>query len=94
MRWECGISGCAAPFDDVEAVIVHQATEHERCECKVCGTLVPDGYLSIRHAFEAHTRAEYVRAYGASSEDVREREDLRDEIEDLVDFQELVKQLE
>ncbi|THE63657.1 hypothetical protein D8Y22_17750 [Salinadaptatus halalkaliphilus] len=86
MAWECGITNCGAVFEDVESAVVHQATEHERRECKVCGTVVPDGYLAIRHAFTDHSRAEYVRAYGADSEDVRKREKLLEEIESNADM--------
>ncbi|WP_137288658.1 DUF7565 family protein [Natronorubrum halophilum] len=93
MAWECGIDGCGAVFEDVESTVVHQATEHERRECSVCGTVVPDGYLAIRHAFTEHSRAEYVRAYGASSEDVRQREELLEEIEDAADMQEIATEL-
>ena len=93
MAWQCGIDGCGAVFDDVEAAVVHQATEHERRECKVCGTVVPDGYLAIRHAFTEHSRAEYVRAYGASSEAVREREELLEEITEEADVEAIARQL-
>ncbi|QCS42485.1 hypothetical protein [Natrinema versiforme] len=93
MAWECGIDGCGAVFEDVESAVVHQATEHQRRECKVCGTVVPDGYLAIRHAFTDHSRAEYVRAYGASSEEVREREELLEEIESEADMQAIATEL-
>ncbi|MFC4543475.1 hypothetical protein ACFO5R_16205 [Halosolutus amylolyticus] len=93
MAWQCGIDGCGRVFDDVESAVVHQATEHERRECKVCGTVVPDGYLAIRHAFTEHSRAEYVRAYGASSEAVRKREDLLDEITEAADMETIAKEL-
>ncbi|MFC6717257.1 hypothetical protein ACFQGT_05800 [Natrialbaceae archaeon GCM10025810] len=93
MPWECGIDGCGAVFDDVESAVVHQATEHERLECKVCGSIVPDGYLAIRHAFTEHSRAEYVRAYGANSEDVRQREELLEEIEEVADLQSIAAEL-
>lgn len=93
MPWECGIDGCGSVFDDVESAIVHQASKHERLECKVCGTVVPDGYLAIRHAFTEHSRAEYVRAYGASSEDVRQREDLLEEVESIADMRSIATQL-
>jgi len=53
-RWTCGIDGCDAAFDDVESAIVHQTNGHQRHECKVCGTIVPDGYFAIRHAFDEH----------------------------------------
>lgn len=93
MAWECGIEGCGETFEEVESTVVHQATEHTRQECKVCGTVVPDGYLAIRHVFTEHSRAEYVRAYGADSEDVRTREELLAEIEDVADMQAIVQQL-
>ncbi|RQH03107.1 DUF7565 family protein [Natrarchaeobius oligotrophus] len=93
MAWECGIDGCGSVFEDVESAVIHQATEHERPECKVCGTIVPDGYLAIRHAFNEHSRAEYVRAYGADSEDVREREELIEEIESVADMELIANEL-
>jgi hypothetical protein len=91
--WECAIDGCGLAFDSVEDAIVHQTDEHERHECAVCGTIVPDGYLAIRHAFEEHTRAEYVRAYGASSEEVRAREQIKEEIEEVADLQRIAQLL-
>ncbi|TYL39252.1 hypothetical protein CV102_08190 [Natronococcus pandeyae] len=94
MAWECDIGGCGAVFEDAESAVVHQTTEHERRECKVCGTVVPDGYLAIRHTFTEHSRAEYVRAYGASSEDVRNREQLLEEIESVADTQTLADELD
>ncbi|GAB6884165.1 DUF7565 family protein [Halopiger thermotolerans] len=94
MAWECGISGCGEVFADVESAVVHQASDHERRECKVCGTIVPDGYLAIRHAFTEHSRAEYVRAYGANSEDVRKREELLEEIENAADLESIVTELQ
>ncbi|PSP51058.1 hypothetical protein BRC74_07625 [Halobacteriales archaeon QH_7_68_42] len=72
--WECGIDGDDTQFDRVEDLIVHQSTVHERIECKVCGTVLPDGYFAIRHAFDEHSRAEYVRAYDATAQEVRRRE--------------------
>ncbi len=93
MAWQCGIEGCGTVFEDVESAVVHQATEHERRECKVCGTIVPDGYLAIRHAFTEHSRAEYVRAYGASSEAVRKREKLLEEINAEAHMQTIAEEL-
>ena len=93
MSWECGIAGCGAIFEDVEAAIVHQASDHERRECKVCGADIPDGYLAIHHAFTEHSRAEYVRAYGADSKAVRQREALVDDIEALIDRRQIADQL-
>lgn len=92
-NWECDIGGCGDVFDTVEDAIVHQTNDHDRHECKVCGTIVPDGYLAIRHAFEEHTRAEYVRAYGADSEEVREREEIKRSIEEVANLQDIAERL-
>ncbi|WP_340100370.1 DUF7565 family protein [Salinibaculum salinum] len=93
-RWECAIEGDDATFDRVEDLIVHQATEHDRIECKVCGAVVPDGYFAIRHAFDEHSRADYVRAYDASAADVRRRETIKEDIEDAADIREVVDRIE
>ncbi|GAB3029474.1 DUF7565 family protein [Natronobiforma cellulositropha] len=92
MPWECGIDGCGAVFDDPESLVVHQVNTHDGCECKVCGTVVPDGYLAIRHAFTEHSRAEYVRAYGASAADIRQREELIEELEEHTDVNAITSQ--
>ncbi len=92
-RWTCGIDDCDAAFEDVESAIVHQTTEHQRHECKVCGTIVPDGYFAIRHAFDEHTRAEYVRAYDADAAAVREREQVKEAVEAAADLQAVVDRL-
>jgi len=91
--WKCGIGGCAERFEDVESAIIHQTVEHDRHECAVCGSVVPDGYFAIRHAFEEHSRAEYVRAYDADSTAVRVREDVKSEIEDEADLRAVVEEL-
>ena len=92
--WCCAIDGCGAEFDAPEAAILHQVTKHERRECEVCGTVVPDGYFAIKHAFDQHTRAEYVRAYGADSDEVRIREQIIEEIESSADLRAVVDQLD
>ncbi|GAA0513350.1 hypothetical protein SAMN04488066_11267 [Halorubrum aquaticum] len=92
--WACGIDGCDAVFEDVESTVLHQTREHQRHECKVCGTIVPDGYFAIRHAFDEHTRAEYVRAYDADSAAVRRREQVKREIETEADLQTVVERLD
>jgi hypothetical protein len=84
--WHCGIAGCGAEFDDAEAVVVHQTTDHPRHECRVCGAILPEGYFAIRHAFEEHTRAEYVRAYDADAAAVRERELAKERVEAAADI--------
>lgn len=92
--WECAIDDCGATFEGVEDAIVHQVTDHQRTECKVCGSVVPDGYFAIRHTFEEHSRADYVRAYGANASDVRQRERIKDAIETDVDLQAVVDRLD
>jgi len=92
--WECAIEGDDAAFDRVEDLLVHQATDHERVECRVCGAIVPDGYFAIRHAFDEHSRAEYVRAYDATAADVRRREKIKESIEDAADIREAVDRIE
>lgn len=92
--WSCGIAGCGGTFDDLVALIRHQATNHPASECGVCGETVPAGFLAIRHAFESHSRAEYVRAYDAESDDIREREALLELVEEEVDVQHIVNQIE
>jgi predicted nucleic acid-binding Zn-ribbon protein len=93
-RWLCGIGGCEAAFDDPESAIVHQTADHQRHECKVCGTVVPDGYFAIRHAFEEHTRAEYVRAYDADADEVRERERIKERIEANADLEAVAERID
>jgi len=92
--WECAIEGDDAAFDRVEDLLVHQATDHERIECKVCSAVVPDGYFAIRHAFDEHSRAEYVRAYDATAGDVRRREKVKESIEEAADIREAVDRIE
>ena len=92
--WRCGIDDCGTQTETVEELIHHQTTEHQKHECQICGTIVPDGYFAIRHAFEEHTRAEYVRAYDADSAAVRRREELKDQIEAEADLQSVVAKLD
>lgn len=89
-RWACGIEACGDAFDNVEALIRHQATDHPDCECKVCGETIPAGYPAIQHAFGEHNRAEYVRAYDADSDDIRLRENIIDGISDRIDLSTLL----
>ncbi|MFB6143453.1 MAG: hypothetical protein ABEJ30_08955 [Halorientalis sp.] len=93
-NWECAIAGDGEQFERVEDLMVHQATEHERIECAVCGTVLPDGYFAIRHAFDEHSRAEYVRAYDATSDQVRQREQVKEAIESAADINEVIERLE
>ena len=91
--WTCGIDGCDARFENVDEAVVHQTTEHERVECKVCGTVVPEGYFAIRHAFDEHTRAEYVRAYDADAAAVRLREAIKEDVEEEADLKAVIERV-
>lgn len=92
--WACGIDDCEAVFDAPEPAILHQTTEHERTECGVCGKSLPDGFFAIYHAVESHTRADFVRAYGAGSTEIRRRESIKERIENEADLQLIIDRLE
>jgi hypothetical protein len=83
--WQCAIRGCGATFADAESAVVHQATAHAPHTCRICAAEVPEGYFAIRHALEEHSRTEYVRAYDASPDEIREREAVRSAVESTVD---------
>jgi len=91
--WECAIGDCGYATDDAEELLVHQASDHERHRCAVCGTTVPDGYFAIRHAFSEHSRAEYLRNYGADTDDIRLRERILKEVESVADVEGVVGRL-
>jgi hypothetical protein len=91
--WECDIAGCGFEDDAVEELLVHQATAHDRHQCAVCGTVVPDGYFGIRHAFSEHSRAEYLRHYDADTDDIRRRERVLSTVEDEADIETVVQRL-
>jgi hypothetical protein len=93
-RWACGIEGDDETFERVEDLVVHQASDHDRVECAVCGALVPDGYFAIRHVLEDHSRQAYVREFGASPEEARRREDIKETVEDEANLGEVVDRLE
>ena len=93
-HWACGIDGDDETFDRVEDLVVHQASDHDRVECGVCGALVPDGYFAIRHVLDDHSRQAYVRAYEASPEAVRRREEILETVETEADLNEIVERLE
>lgn len=92
--WQCGINDCGKAFDDVESAIIHQSTQHLRHECEICGTIVPEGYLAIRHAFTEHTRSEYVRAYDTTTSAAAEREQIKRDVESVADLEKVVQQLD
>ncbi|MFO7927106.1 MAG: DUF7565 family protein [Halobacteriota archaeon] len=91
--WECAIGDCDYATDNAEDLLVHQANEHERHRCAVCGTTVPDGYFAIRHAFSEHSRAEYLRSYEADTDDIRLRETAITEVEAEADIEAVVRRL-
>lgn len=78
--------GCGEAFETVDEVVTHQLTDHQSRECRVCGSKIPAGFGAIKHTFDNHTRAEYVRAYEASSDDIRYREALKEFIEETIDL--------
>ena len=92
--WQCAVRGCGAQFPDAEATIVHQATAHDPHTCEICGVETPEGYFAIRHALDEHGRAEYVRAYDADADAIRERESVKAEIESVVDIDRVLARLE
>lgn len=91
--WECAIEGCGRREGAVEDLLVHQARDHERIQCEICGSLVPDGYFAIRHTLD-HGRADYVREYDASAAAVRHREEVLEEIEAAADLQTVLDELD
>jgi predicted nucleic acid-binding Zn-ribbon protein len=91
--WECAIAGCAFAAESADDLLVHQAEAHERHQCAVCGTVVPDGYFAIRHAFSEHSRAEYLRNYDADTDDIRVREEVIKEVEAAADVEAVIDRL-
>lgn len=91
--WECAISQCDFDSADVEELLVHQAEAHDRHQCAICGTVIPDGYFAIRHAFSEHTRAEYLRNYDADTDDIRLREEVLKEIEAEADVESVIERI-
>lgn len=92
--WACGIVGCDARFEEPSALVEHQVLDHDATVCGVCGKPVPAGFLAIRHAFDEHTRADYLRAYDADSDDIRVRENVKEAIEETVDVRALLDGLD
>ena len=93
-RWHCGIAGDDAAFDRVEDLVVHQATTHDDIDCRVCGAVVPDGYLGLRHLLADHTRSAYADAYDIDAEALDRRESVREAVESAADLGEIVDRLE
>ncbi|MFB6300580.1 MAG: hypothetical protein ABEH65_10000 [Halobacteriales archaeon] len=93
-NWACAIAGCGKRFESPADLIRHQVAAHGQKECQICGDPVHEGYLAIRHVFDEHTRAEYVRAYDADSDEIRHRENVKESIEAVVDVDELLREFE
>lgn len=91
--WGCGIESCVFTTQSVSDLIKHQARDHPPHTCKVCHRDVPNGFTAIFHAFEEHSRTEYVRAYGATSEDVKLRENIKSTIEQRIDVPALFQEI-
>ena len=83
-RWACAIEGCLREFSDVESVLAHQRDDHEDHTCRICGEDVNAGFFAIRHAFEEHTRAEYVRHYDGDADEIRWREQIASSVGDAL----------
>ncbi len=92
--WSCAIAGCDTETERVEDLIVHQARDHERVQCPVCATVLPDGYFAIKHTFEEHTRTDFMRAYDAESKDIRQRESVIEAVESRADMDEVLSRLD
>lgn len=92
--WECGIDGCSDTFASVRDLVVHQARDHPPHTCKVCHGAYPEGFLAIYHTFTEHGRTEYMRAYEATPDDVRVREQILESIEGQVDVGALFEEVE
>ena len=92
--WACAIDDCGYSAEAVEDLLVHQARSHERHECAVCHAIVPDGYFAIRHAFDEHSRDDYMRHYDADADDVRTREAALDAVEEAADVESVAGRLD
>jgi predicted nucleic acid-binding Zn-ribbon protein len=92
--WACAIDECAFGAGAVEDLLAHQLERHERHHCAVCHTIVPDGYFAIRHAFDEHSRVDYLRHYDADADDVRRREAVLEAVEAAADVEAVVERLD
>jgi predicted nucleic acid-binding Zn-ribbon protein len=92
--WACAIDECAFGAGAVEDLLAHQLERHERHHCAVCHTIVPDGYFAIRHAFDEHSRVDYLRHYDADADHVRRREAVLEAVEAAADVEAVVERLD
>ena len=92
-QWRCGIESCTESFVNVKDLVIHQAIDHRKSECEVCGVEVPAGFFAIKHVFSEHNRADFVRAYDANSDDIRQREQIIELIDNQVDLDSLQKRI-
>ncbi len=92
--WRCAVEGCGDRYGSAGELIQHQAEDHDPTTCEVCDRSVPSGFIAIRHAFKTHTRADYLRAYAATTDDIRARERIIDRIEETIDVPSLVDALD
>jgi hypothetical protein len=91
--WECAIEACGHRSEAVDDLLLHQVTDHERVRCGVCGTMVADGYFALHHAFDEHTRAQYVRAYAADPDEISHREAVLAAVEREADLEAVLAEL-
>lgn len=94
MAWTCAIDGCEQEFGTVEDLLLHQARDHDDVTCDICGASMPDGYPALRHVIKDHTRAEYVRTYGPSGDEIRIRERITEYVEAEADLEAVAAELE
>lgn len=92
--WTCGIVSCSDTFESVIDLVAHQARDHPPHTCRICEQVVPDGFIAIYHAFEEHNRAEYVKAYDASADDIRFREEVKTAIEERIDVSAVLEEVD
>ena len=81
-------------FGSVIDLVAHQARDHPPHTCRICEQVVPDGFIAIYHAFEEHNRAEYVKAYDASADDIRFREEVKTAIEERIDVSAVLEEVD
>lgn len=93
MPWECAIEACGHRTETADELLVHQVTAHDRVRCAVCGASIPDGYFGIRHVFDEHTRAQYVRTYAADPHEVAQREEIVESVEAAADVEAVLADL-
>jgi hypothetical protein len=91
--WECAIEACGHRTDAANDLLLHQAVDHERVRCAVCGTTIADGFFALYHTFDEHTRTQYLRAYEADAEDISYREAVVEAVRSEADVEAVLAEL-